>query len=251
MRTLMSERFAPITTRIGFLRLPLDRVAAEAAHWMAGFEPNVRTRELRGPLEELLPHLEPLVGAIRPRMLFVAASGGAWTAYFDCLADGTDPVSPVNGLVGRLGCDGVRITTKPDEYGPDASGRYGRQGAVAFAFLRPGGPGDIVGTSVRSISVIREGSHFRFDTYGEVQSFERPERYASRRIRERFTSGMLEAYCRALGLDPFEASAYGPRAVLLECDARYVPKGSPAMFSLAAAQARLGIVPGTADRAPG
>ena len=251
MRTLMSERYAPITTRIGFLHAPLDRVAAEAASWMAGFEPNVRTGELRGPLEGLLPRLEPLVSAIRPRMLYVETSGGTWTAYFDCLANGTDPVSPVNGLARRLGCEGVRLTTKPDEYGPDASGRYGRQGAVAFALVGHGGPGDMVGTGVRSVSVIREGSRFRFDQYGEVQPFEQPERYESRRIRERFTSQMLEAYCRALGLDPFEASAYGPRAVLLECDAQYTPKGHPFLFSLAEAQAKLGIVPGAADQARG
>ena len=251
MRTLLSERFAPITTRIGFLRAPLDRVAAEAALWVAGLQPNVRTTELRGRLEPLLPRLEPLVGASRPRMLYVEASGGAWTAYFDCGAKGTDPIAPVAVLARTLGCEGVTLTTKPDEYGPAASGRYGRQGAVMFALVGPGGPGDIVGRSVRSVSVIREGSRFRFDEHGEVQPFEQPERYASRRIRERLTSQMLEAYCRALGLDPFEASSYGPRAVLLECDARWDAKGSPQLCSLAEAQARLGIVPGAADSARG
>ena len=139
MRTLMSERFAPITTSFGFLHAPLDRVAAEAVRWTSRLEPNVRTTEFRGTLEEMLPRLEPLMVGIRPRALYVEASGGTWTAYFDCLAGGTDPVGPVNGLARRLGCEGVRLTTQPDEYGPDASGRYGRQGAVQFTLVGTGG----------------------------------------------------------------------------------------------------------------
>lgn len=248
MRTLLSERFAPITTSIGFLRAPLDRVAAEAALWIGAREPNTRTTELRGPLEALLPHLEPLAVGSRPRMLYVEAGGGAWTAYFDCLANGTDPFGPVHTLTRQAGCEGLIVATQPDEYGP----RSGRFGSVGFVLVGPGGPEDAVGPLVREVMVMREGtSRFAFHERGEVQPFEDQSAYASRKIRDRLTSHMVEAYCRALGLDPFEASSYGPRAVLLECDAQWYSKEAPRLRSLAEEQARLGIVPGAADSARG
>jgi len=251
MRTLMSERFAPITSSLGFVKAPLDAVAAEAANWTAGLQPNTRATEVRGSLPELLTRLGPLVTSIRPRMLYVGAGGGAWTAYFDCLSSGSDPVGPVDVLAQRLGCDGVRVTTVPDEYGPDAAGRYGRQGAVSFTLVRAARPADKAAATVRSVSVMRENERFLFEEHGEAQPFEQTERYASRRIRDRLTSEMVEAYCRALGLEPFEAASYGPRAVLVDCEARWDAKGGHGYFPLAEVQARRGIVPGAADTARG
>ena len=49
-----------------------------------------------------------------------------------------------------------------------------------------------------------------FISEGEVQPFEEPERYTERRIRDRLTSDMLERYCQAMGVDIFNANAYGP-----------------------------------------
>jgi len=53
-----------------------------------------------------------------------------------------------------------------------------------------------------------------FDSDGPVLPFEQVERYREKRIRDRFTPEMLEAYARALGIDLFNAKFYGPRFVL-------------------------------------
>lgn len=64
---------------------------------------------------------------------------------------------------------------------------------------------------VRTISVVQDGSRWRFDAHGVVQDFEEVEAYAARRVEDRLTPEMLQRYCRALGLEPFAPDFYaGP-----------------------------------------
>jgi hypothetical protein len=57
---------------------------------------------------------------------------------------------------------------------------------------------------------------WEFTAKGPVLPFEHTERYRARRIRDRFTPEMLQSYCRALGIDVFNADFYGPEFVLFE-----------------------------------
>lgn len=82
-----------------------------------------------------------------------------------------------------------------------------------------------------------------------MQLFEETEAYSARRLRDRFTSAMLERYCQALGVDVFNPSAYGPEVALVENDTPRPPGGY--VMSLAQVQEWLGIVPGQADGLPG
>ena len=69
--------------------------------------------------------------------------------------------------------------------------------------------------------------------------------YDNRRVRDRFTSAMLERYCQSLGIDVFKPSAYGPSGVLIESPVSLPSNGN--VMSLLEAQAWLEIVPGAAD----
>jgi hypothetical protein len=69
---------------------------------------------------------------------------------------------------------------------------------------------------IRSIAAVNDGGRWTWDESGTPQLFETPDRYAARRIRDRFTIEMLDAYCRALGIRYFDSEFYGPDAVLIE-----------------------------------
>ena len=81
MKTLLSERFAPITSSIGFLRLSLDEAADALVQWRRSLVNGRVSAEEAGPFPDCLSLLEPLIGGARPRELIVEAHRG-WTAYF-------------------------------------------------------------------------------------------------------------------------------------------------------------------------
>ena len=78
-----------------------------------------------------------------------------------------------------------------------------------------------------------------FETEGEIQPFERVEKYKAKRIQDRFTDDLLEEYCLALGIRLFDAEFYGPRGVLVEM-LRPLPKPET-LLTLLEARRRLGL----------
>lgn len=246
MLTLLSERFAPITSSIGFVQAPCEDVAGVMGSWLRELYPIVRRTDLGGSFPTMLSRLEPLVSGARPRELIIQTARRDCTAFFDCSLMGTDAVSFVGHICTLLKCEGLAIRAQPHTMG---TGREvpGRYGAVQFELFGPEQTRFL--NYVRTVSAAHDGSRWRFDTWGAVQPFERVEAYRSRRVRDRFTSSMLAAYCEAIGMRPFEASFYLPVGVLFESDVPMPP--SPLLLSLQAAQERLGIVPGLADALPG
>jgi hypothetical protein len=246
MQTLLSERFAPTTSSIGFLRLGLDPAVEALAGWrrsiMAG---KVSAEELEAGFPGCLRSLEPLTGGARPRELLVEASGG-WTAYFDCSLQGTDAVSTISYLARAAGCQGLAIDVVPYTEGK-AGVRPGRYGAVQFEMFGPLQTEFL--NYVRTVSAAHDGSQWVFVANGTEQWFEEVEAYRARRVRDRFSSEMLGRYCKALDLDVFNPAAYGPRAVLVRSEVKVPPDGM--VMSLAEVQQWLGIVPGMADSLPG
>lgn len=237
----MSEQYAPITSSIGFLEAPLDVVARELQTWRESLYPAVTVTRLSEGFPDVLSRLEPLTGGSRPRELIVAAGG--WTAYFDNSLRGTDAVSAVGPLTRKLRCQGVAIDVVPHTIGAPGV-REGRMGAIQFELF---GPLDTEFLNyVRTVSVTFEGSRWQFNATGTEQAFEEVDVYGARRVRDRFTSAMLERYCKALGIDVFEPTAYGPGAVLVESSVPMAPDGK--VMSLQQAQAWLEIVPGNSGR---
>lgn len=245
MKNLCSELFAPTTSQIGFLELPLDAAVEALETWRRGLYSSVKVRRLSGSLPQLLPELQPLIGGARPRELLVEA-GPKWTAYFDCLLRGTDPISAIGQLCQMARCHGVAATSAPHVI--DQHRTPVRMGAVQFTLFSPLRTDFL--NHVRGIEVTFSGSKWEFHATGVQQAFEEPQAYTSRRIRDRFTSDMLERYCRALGIDPFVAESYGPRAALFESDVKLPPGGGMTM-TFDEVQKWLGIEPGVADQLPG
>lgn len=244
MRTLLSERFAPITTSVGFLNLPLDDVAKGLKNWRRSLYGRVVLARPREGFPEALHRLEPLTGGSVARELLVSV--GDWTAYFDCSLRGTDAFPPMSFLAQELGCHGVSVMSQPHTVGLPGI-RDGRYGSVQFEFFGPL-PTDWL-NSVRAIAVVFDGNRWVFQTTGTPQDFEEPDAYKSRRVRYRFTSEMLERYCKALGIHVFDATSYGPDSVFLESEVVTAPDGL--VLSLEEVQAWLEIVPGMADDLPG
>lgn len=240
MRTLLSERFAPITAEVGFLELPLEEAAAGLEEWRRSLHPD-RSLRIERPTEgfpEMLHRLEPLTAPGIPRELLVGA--GKWTAYLNNALHGTDAEPKIGYLSEALGCQGVVVRTTP--HIPDD-----REGSVQFLLFGPLRTDWL--NYVRSVGVACEGGSWEFFASGTEQPFEEPEAYRARRVRDRFTSHMLERYCQALGIEVFNPGAYGPEGVFFE--KTLSPSKPPRTMTLEEVQSYLGIVPGMADELPG
>jgi hypothetical protein len=177
----------------------------------------------------------------------LVAAGPTWTAYFDCGLRGTDAVSAIGVLSKKLQCQGLAIGVAPQTRAVPGV-RPNRYGGVQFELFGP--LSTMVSYTVRSVEAVNDGGRWKFYAIGTEQVFEEPEAYEARRVRDRFTSEMLERYCRALGVEVFDPGAYGPEAVLIESALPPAPAGK-LMMSLEEAQELNGIVPGMADNLPG
>ncbi|MFC9690873.1 hypothetical protein ACFTSF_20145 [Kribbella sp. NPDC056951] len=246
MITLLSDRFAPTTSRFGFLEVPLEVAAEGLRAWRQQLHGRAKAVPVGGSLPEMLERLPPLTGGVRPRELLVGTVGDRWTAYFDCGFQGTDAVSTVGYLTEELKCHGLALDSTPHTFGTglETPGRYG---AVQFELFGPL-PTDFL-NYVRTISASHDGSRWSFEASGTVQAFEQPDRYQARTVRSRFTSELLAEYAAALGVRPFDEDFYADRGVLIETRQK-VPRKGHAM-SLADTQHYWGIVPGVASEIPG
>ena len=242
MRTLTNDRFAPITSSPGFLKLPFHSGVDHFVAWHRRLHPRVDVKFVEG-FPECLRLLEPLTVTCAPRVALVEVKGG-WTAYFDCHWHGTDTGSPIGYLPIQAHCEGISIATIPHTLTPD--GRHGRRGARTFTLYADH---DVAWLNVvRSISLVYE-ARWRFDTLGDPLPFEEVEKYSSRLSRDKFTSAMIERYCKALGLDVFNESAYGPRAAIITSAVGCGPNSIRG--SLEDCQREYPIAPDEADRMPG
>jgi len=241
LRTLLSERFAPITSSIGFLELSLEEAAQGLESWRRSLYPDVTVSHPTDGFPDVLGRLQPLTGGARPRELLIRVGRG-WTAYFDNSLRGTDAVSAIGYLSTRLLCQGLAIDVVPHTAG--ASGvRHGRMGAVQFELYGPLQTEFL--NYVRTVSVVFDGDRWRFTATGTEQPFEETEAYQARRVRDRFTSEMLERYCRALGIEVFDPRSYGPEAVFVESAVPMAPDGL--VMTLQEVQEWLEIAPGQFD----
>jgi hypothetical protein len=94
---------------------------------------------------------------------------------------------------------------------------------------------------VRTISVVNDGSRWRFDANGTVQDFEDQAAYARRKVADRFTSEMLVDYAAALGLSAFDPDFFPGPSVLVTNPA--VPPIGAKVLSLRETQHWIGIIP--------
>jgi hypothetical protein len=227
---LLDDRWAPITDSMGFVEAPIARIVAAMISPPPDVEGEIRCRSVDGPLSQVLAALLPLTMPIVVRTLLVPTSQ-PWTALFNNSKLGTDAFAVLSWLARQLSCRCVRITATPD-----AGGRYG---ASMFELLGPAQT-DLLNV-VRSIHAMNDGGRWRFGVSGTPQPFEEPDRYTARRLRDRLPFDVLDRYCGALGIRPFDEGFYLPReqpAALIE---RVLPIGLQTKeFTLAEVQAGFG-----------
>lgn len=227
MELLLNGRYAPTTEAIGFLRADLETTARALVSWRERIHGpgTVAVERLNGDLAELLGRLDPLdVGPEATMELLAETGGGRWTALFDSSAADPAVDRAVGVLAGQLGARGVVAAWRPHPVGTeaeevDADGQYldedalGGAGVTGFSITDPAaGPPDFY---LRQLRAEYAYDQWAFTDEGEYLDFEDPAAYELERIPDRLTPERVVAYCRALGIDPFNAQFYGPRAVLI------------------------------------
>ncbi|HLL05249.1 MAG TPA: hypothetical protein VK539_32065 [Myxococcaceae bacterium] len=207
---LLEDRWAPVTSTMGFLELGAEQAAQAFATWQRGLLTSrgstIEVLPVTGTLEQVLSRLLPLSGGETQRRLFIPTRN-AWTAYVENGWTGTDAASAMSVMARRLSIRGLRVVAVPHTLRKDGGGRYG---AVMLDMYGPEQPGKIH-NYVRALGASNDGGRWVFDQEGEPFAFEQVEKYQERRVRDRFTFEMLKDYLRHLGLSPFEEDFYLPQ----------------------------------------
>src|SRR5262245_16759642 len=108
MKLLLEDRFAPITSTIGFLKAEPLAVTGAFLEWQSEIQSRRRGRlamlAVAGSLENALRSLLPLTSVEARLFLFLPTKSG-WTAFFDNRHQGTDAVPIVSYLAKSMKCD--------------------------------------------------------------------------------------------------------------------------------------------------
>jgi hypothetical protein len=211
---------------IGFVRSDVRTVASAAVAWWTGLEHigRVEQREVVGSLDALVGALEPL-DTVTARRHLLLPTDGPWTAVVTNNWRGEGAGSIASVVAEDLAVNALRVLAVED--------------GTAFELSGPGGRGPAL--LIRTVWAIAEDGHWEFGADGSPQPFERLEYYTRRRVEERFPPKLLEAYCRALGIRPFDEDFYAPdrRAALIATPDRVTGQRT---LSLAEARAELGFL---------
>src|SRR3954469_7396442 len=155
---LLEDRWAPVTSTMGFLELGAEQAAQAFATWQRelatsrGF--TIEVLPVSGTLEQVLSSLLPLSGGETQRDLFIPTRS-AWTAYVSSQWTGTDAASPMRVMARRLGIRCLRVVAVPHTL----RGDQGRYGAVMLDVFGPKQPEKISNT-VRVVEVANDGGRW-------------------------------------------------------------------------------------------
>lgn len=192
----------PLGQTVGLVELELAGAVEAYRAWTRGWlPPRPSFEQVRGALLiDQLPRLLPFEMPYTRRLL--VAHGRRWTAIFDNSRGGGDPYPAVAELSRLAGTRGVVA-------GHTLQEQYAYPATQLHLF---GSQGDYV----RTIDCgVFDSGRWSFEVHGTEQSFEEPDAYNSRRVRDRFTRPMLLRYLSALGIEADRTSSYG-LAVLVQ-----------------------------------
>ncbi len=224
MKTLLEDRFAPITSTAGFWEAPLEEVEATLYQWSHSLNRRTSKLALADPFPEILHRLEPLTIPLLQRELLIGTAS-SWTAYFNNSLSGTDAFGPVSHLCQLLKCRGAIVSCAPHTIRfKDGKADGGRFGIIRFELY--GAEQTEWLNCIRSVCLASDIGGWTFQAAGQVQPFEQVERYAARRKTDRFTAEMLEEYCLALGIRYFDPGYYQGGSILFEANRPMPPERS-------------------------
>ncbi len=109
-----------------------------------------------------------------------------------------------------LKCRGLVVSCRPQIIKDE---RVMNNGAVRFELWGPERTDWL--NLERSVGVIGDQGKWTFEASGEPLPFEKPEKYKTKRIVDRFTPEMLEEYMAALGIRLFDPDFYGHEGMLI------------------------------------
>ncbi|MBN1209573.1 MAG: hypothetical protein JXB05_32285 [Myxococcaceae bacterium] len=116
---LLEDRWAPVTSEMGFLELGAEQAAQAFATWQRGLMTprgiTVEVLPVSGTLEHTLSSLLPLNGVEIGRHLFIPTRS-AWTAYVENGWTGTDAASPMRSMARRLSIRCLRVVAVPHTF---------------------------------------------------------------------------------------------------------------------------------------
>ena len=213
MNLLFGDRFAPITSEIGFLQTDYKTAVEAYLAWQNQIleEDDIilEKEPLSVSLDVALNRLVPLTSPIRCRYLFVPTENN-WVAFFDNWWQGTDAAAPMCFLATQLKTTGLRVAAVPDtmprESTKDSTGRYGSSILEVY-----NGRDD----ATRSVFAANDGGKWKFGQSGDPLPFENLEAYKAKRIRDRFDFERLDSYLQKLGVRAFDERFYLPEATLI------------------------------------
>lgn len=202
IRPLLNNEFAPVTFDLGFIETPFSPLCDAFKEWFKEIDakfPGLQTdfARLVVPLNTALLSLEPLTTPLDRYLLVETKSN--WTAIFANGLRVSDVASPTGYLPTILNCRGLHVGHQPDFSKSKRKDLIRKWGSTLFTLYGPTETDWL--NRIRHLHVSNDVGGWTFDEGGEVQSFEEPESYKKRLIRDRFTPEMLERYCRALGIE--------------------------------------------------
>jgi len=224
MKSLLDDRFVPLTHQIGFLEGNFETIVDVYLRWQRSLHGEVSSDVLNAPLAAALQRLEPLTTPWE-KELFIATNS-RWVAYFNNGLRVSDPESPIGHLATIVPCRGLVVACAPDRSHVTARDALRIYGAVSFTML-VAHQTDWLNLE-RAICAMNDGGRWVFLEQGILQAFERPEKYKARRIRDRFSPEMLEEYCAALDIRVFDETFYGGKTLIARRPKQIGPR-SPAM----------------------
>lgn len=223
MLTLLDEKYYPVTSKFGFVRESVATVAESYAsdfvRHKAWFRDDVRctSRDVAGPLAHMLEDFGATEQLLSVTNSVLLVECGEWVA---CFENGPRVHSTWGRFAPRdLAALNVTVASSlTKEYHPESAldlvfSKRGRDGKVAFHLDVPEGvPSAYSRRLLASQFVNRE---WVWTESGESLSFEEAKRYRREVVRERLTSLMVDAYCKELGIRPFDEEFYGQTGVVL------------------------------------
>jgi hypothetical protein len=202
----------------------MEDVAEVLAGWRRGLDLHPVEERVTGGLESALRKLQPMSLGYRE---LLTRTSSHWTAYFSDGRTGADE-APVGQVAKMLRRRAVFITWWP----------LPRYWALRFQLYADRETEFLNYERVLDVGVDDDGRNV-FTATGTPQPYEEQGAYQARRVRDRLTPAIVERYCEALGIKPFDEDFFGSDAFLITSrDSR-----PDIRFTVADQQARYGFNP--------
>jgi len=187
------QKWNPVTYDFGLIRAPLERVLVEFQNWHKSIGIEYSGVEISTSFDAAFESLLPLAHS-KMRRLFVATRSD-WVACFQNGIQGSDPAPAMSFLASKMETLAMRVCCTADSV---------KFPAVIWELYAPESQGGKLPRGCRrSIAAANDGGHWIFEESGERFPFEKVERYAESRKRDRFTREMLCDYLKEFGIKLF------------------------------------------------